>query len=357
MYLDHFRLQAKPFSLAFEPLTYYPTCHQEAMNDLRYTIEEKKGLATLVGRPGTGKTALLNNLMKTLDANVRGLLVSDVALGAGSLLRQLMTELGLLTPDDQTLPLVLRSYLQDWLLRGKKLVLLVDEAQSLRARQLEEIRYLTNLELQGKKLVEIVMAGQPSLEERLLAPQFEALRQRIAVRTYLEPLSFEQLSSYIQWRLQAVGATNRSLFDRAAVQAVRQRTQGIPRLVNLVCDRALLLAYADDSIGVEASAVEQAANELGIDGGISTPTGGLQVGQGVENFESSVGTDEFSARLSAIERKLDILLEAMAVTGFSSVEDENVLPPRSTPNEAGEAAPRVAKIPRRHGKMFWPGRS
>jgi general secretion pathway protein A len=321
------------------------------MNDLCYSIEERKGLATLVGRPGTGKTTLLNNLTKVFDAKIRGLLVSDASLGGGSLLRQLMGELGLPAVDDQTLPLVLRSYLQNWLLLGMTLVLLVDEAQSLTVEQFEEVRYLTNLELQGKKLIAIILAGQPSLEARLSAPQFEALRQRVGVRTYLEPLSFEHASAYIQWRLQAAGATNWGLFGIAAMRAVHERTKGIPRLINLVCDRALLIAYANDSTVVEPSAVEQAANELGIDEGISTSAREPEVGSPAGNSDVSVATDDVAVRLAVLEKKIDIILDAMASAGVLSVEDEDEdeeaeRPPRSTTSDTSPER-RVAKFRRR----------
>jgi general secretion pathway protein A len=349
MYLEHFGLRTKPFSLTFEPLSYYAASHQEATNDLCYSIEERKGLATLVGQPGTGKTTLLNNLVKSFDAKMRGVLITDVSLGSSSLLKQVMTELGLPAVDAQTLPLVLRSYLQNWLLLGQTFVLLIDEAQSLTAGQLEEVRYLTNLEFQGSKLIEVILSGQPALEARLAASEFEALRQRVAVRTYLEPLSVEHASSYIAWRLQAVGAKNPGLFGAAAVRAVHERSMGIPRLINLICDRALLLAFANDSVTVEASSVVQAATELGIDSGSSTSTREPELTGFIESSTTSTGGDDLPDRLSAIERKLDVLLEAMAIAGLLSAQDQAdvVGPPRPAPTGTSTPQRRVAKFPRR----------
>jgi general secretion pathway protein A len=352
MYLEYFGLRRKPFSLAFEPTCYYPAAHQEATNDLCYSIEERQGLATLVGDPGTGKTTLLNNLLKTFDSNIKGILVSDASLGTGSLLQQVTAELGLPVTNRQMLPLVLRGYLQNWVLLGKSLVLLVDEAQALAADQLEEIRYLTNLEIQGKKLIEIVLAGQPPLEARLAASQFEALRQRIAVRSYLKPLSLEHTGAYIHWRLEAAGATDSRFFGLTAIQSVHQRSGGVPRLINLISDRALLTAYADNARSVEAPAVELAADELGIDDGSSASSrvpGRPQYAEPEGPRDDSPPRD-LEGRLAGIERKLDALLAILRRAGLESPdpadEESEGNPSRSVSAEPESGEGRLADFPR-----------
>ncbi|MGH9318944.1 MAG: ExeA family protein [Vicinamibacteria bacterium] len=352
MYLDHFGLRRKPFSLAFEPTCYYPAAHQEATNDLCYSIEERQGLATLVGEPGTGKTTLLNNLLKTFDSNMKGVLVSDASLGTGSLLKQLTAELGLPVSDPHMVPVVLRGYLQNWVLLGKSLVLLVDEAQALADGQLEELRHLTNLEVQGRKLIEIVLAGQPPLEARLAAPEFEALRQRIAVRSYLKPLSLEHTAAYIHWRLEAAGSGDSRFFGLGAIQAVHRRSCGVPRLINLICDRALLTGYADDARSIEATAVELAANELGINEGssVSSNVPGRPSYVEPEKGASHGASGDLEARLTGIERKLDTLVEMLMRAGLESSvrpEKENEeTPSRSSAAESESGEDRLADFPR-----------
>jgi general secretion pathway protein A len=347
MYLEHFGLRRKPFSLTFDPHCYYPAAHQEATNDLCYSIEEHQGLATLVGEPGTGKSTLLNSLLRTFDSNLRGVLVSDASLATGSLLKQLMVELGLPLTDAQMLPTVLRGYIQNWVQLGKSFVLLVDEAQSLSDHQLEELRFLTNLELQGRKLVEIILAGQPSLETRLASPQFEALRQRIAVRSYLRPLSLEHTAVYVQWRMEAAGARDARIFSPGAIEAAHRRSRGLPRLVNLLCDRALLTAYADNARVVEAAAVELAANELGIDEGSSTSSGVT----GRPGFREPAETPdnerfgELEKRLVDIERKLDAVLDILLRAEHPNSGDDPTAGGPAEPEPApGEG--RVTSFPR-----------
>ena len=157
MYLHHFGLREKPFTLAHDPSYYYPAAHQEATNDLCYSIEERQGLAVLVGEPGTGKTTLLGNLLRSLGPDMLGILLSDVSLFGGSLLRALANRLQL-AADEQALLTELQIHLEAAVSTGHTVVVLIDEAQSLTDEQLQEVRYLTNLQFQNQKRVQLILA-------------------------------------------------------------------------------------------------------------------------------------------------------------------------------------------------------
>jgi general secretion pathway protein A len=188
-----------------------------------------------------GKTTVLKRLLLSLPANLNGLMMSDNSLGGDSLLDQLASMLHLRTAKNE--PHLLAEHLKGQLLRGKKLVLLIDEAQALTLRQLEEVRFLTNLEHQGRRLLEIVLSGPPVLRERLQLRELAGLRQRVAVQSMVEPLTAPQTEAYIRHRLRVAG-TDEPLFEGAAVASIFDKTGGVPRLINLLCERSLVSAFA-----------------------------------------------------------------------------------------------------------------
>lgn len=304
MYLRHFGLREKPFAPGDSPSFYYPTVHQEAQNDLSYSIEERQGLATLIGEPGTGKTTLLKRFLRSFSAEMQGILVSDVALSGGSLLMQLALELRLRVPEERTTPMILQSYFQNCLDIRRVIVVLIDEAQALTDPQLHEVRYLSNLEYGSQKLLQIVLAGQPSLESKFEEPEFDALRHRVAVRAYLAPFNLEHTQAYIKLRLQVAGAQDVHLFTPRALSMVHELSRGVPRLVNWICDRALLLGYAEGSPVIDETAVQEASDELKLEKRSSPAPATGQKRSSIE------------PRLDAIERKLDLLLLAMERAGF-----------------------------------------
>lgn len=259
MYLKHFRLRDRPFKLTQDLSYYFSPPHQVPLNELCYSIEEEQGVALLTGAHGMGKTTILKRLLLSLPANLSGVLMSDLSLGGDAFLDQLGAILGLRIPKNH--PHLLSEHLKSQLVRGRKLILLVDEAQALTTRQLEEVRFLANLEHQGRRLVEIVLSGPPSLQEKLSRPELDGLRQRIAVRSTVEPLSPSQTESYIRHRLRVAG-TDEPIFDEPAVRAIYELTTGVPRLVNILCDRALVSAFARGTRKVELSIVQAAAADL-----------------------------------------------------------------------------------------------
>ncbi len=259
MYLKHFRLRDRPFKLTQDLSYYFGPPHQIPLNELCYSIEEEQGVAILIGAHGMGKSTVLKRLLLSLPTNLNGLMMSDNSLSGESLVGQLASMLRVRAAKNQ--PQLLADHLKNQLLRGRKLVLLLDEAQALTPRQLEEVRFLTNLEHQGRRLAEIVLSGPPALRDRLQLPELAGLRQRVAVQSTVEPLSAPQTDSYIRHRLRVAG-TDEPLFDAAAVAAVFDKTGGVPRLINLLCDRALVAAFARGLKRVDLAVVQAAEVDI-----------------------------------------------------------------------------------------------
>lgn len=265
MYEAHFGLTEKPFSLTPNPrYLFLSRTHQEALAHLRYGLDNRVGFIAVSGEVGTGKTTILRSLFGQLDESRFLLaLVFNPCLTPIELLRAINREFGLTAGGEDSLALVdeLNRFLLEENLSGKTPVLVIDEAQNLTAEVLEQIRLLSNLETDADKLVQIVLVGQPELDETLDRPELRQLSQRIAVRCRLELLDQVETRSYVGHRLEVAGVFG-ELFDPPALAAVYRWTQGLPRLINLLCDRALLCAYAANRYHVSLVDVRQAIGEL-----------------------------------------------------------------------------------------------
>jgi general secretion pathway protein A len=307
MYLNHYGFKDKPFRLAHDSAYYYPAAHQLPLNELLYSIEERQGLATLIGGPGTGKTTLLRRLIQSLGHRHQSILLTDAHLGGNSIFRRLEAAVGAPVATHHTGSDKLKQILSR---TRKTVVLLLDEAQNLTPAQLEEVHYLTNLEVPGRKLVEIIMAGQPSLSNKLAAPELEALRQRTIVRCSLEPLNFKHTNGYIEHRLMVASAQETTVFSPGAVQLIYKHSGGVPRLINIICERCLIVGYVEETHTIDETLVEESLADLKWEKDKSKEPAPAAYDMG-QSLILRMGS-----RIDSIEKKLDVLVQLLSRAGY-----------------------------------------
>ena len=269
MYQQFFRLRESPFNVNPDPRYLFLTSHiQEALAALTYGIQNRKGFILLTGEVGTGKTTLINRLLDWLRGQrVATAYIFNSCLGVNHLFDFIMADFEIPCESREKSQVLLR--LNHWLLEryrvGETAVLIVDEAQNLSSDVLEEIRLLTNLETSTEKLLQIVLAGQPELEEKLKEPSLRQLRQRITLRCRTAPLSLEETFGYVAERLRIAGANGEPVFSKEAIETVHLYSRGIPRVVNLLCEHSMIAAYVDSLRPIPAHLVEQVAREFQLD--------------------------------------------------------------------------------------------
>jgi general secretion pathway protein A len=265
MYDQFYGFREPPFNITPDPrFLFFSDRHREAYNHILFGIRERKGFIQVTGEVGAGKTTLCRALLEELGPSYVTALILNPCLNPTQLLRCILTELGL-TPgkaDRATCLALLNEFLLAQLAQGNDVVLLIDEAQDLSAELLEQVRLLSNLETDQRKLLQIVLIGQPELREKLDDRSLRQLRQRITVRYHLTPLSRPEIERYIQHRLQVVGANGRPAFTAAAIRAIFRYSGGIPRLVNAVCDKALLAGFVEGKDLLTWWQVRRAIREL-----------------------------------------------------------------------------------------------
>jgi general secretion pathway protein A len=268
MYYQYFGLTEAPFSIAVNPrYLFMSTRHRDALAHLLYGVGVGGGFILLTGEVGTGKTTINRCLLEQLPTDTDVAIILNPALNALELLASVCDELGIeydhLTYTLKTLTDKLHGFLLDNHARGRKTVLLIDEAQHLDFEVLEQIRLLTNLETNSEKLLQIILIGQPELAQMLSLPELRQLNQRITARYNLAPLNLDETSAYIQHRLQVAGMSpERVLFPPAVVRGIYKATRGIPRVINVLCDRMLLGAYGRNAARVDHTMLRLAMREV-----------------------------------------------------------------------------------------------
>ncbi len=266
MYLDFFELTENPFNMTPDPrFIFFTRNHREAYQHLIYGINTRKGFIELTGEVGCGKTTLCRLLLSELRRNDVGTaLILNPLLSETQLLRAILADFGVPFTGRDRLGCVQR--LNDFLLehnrRGRNVALLIDEAQDLAPQVMEQVRLLSNLETDSQKLMQIVLCGQPELKERLANPELRQLRQRITVRYHLGFLTREETQAYISHRLAVAGGKDRTTFDECAIDGVYEYSGGVPRMINALCDNALLSGYVMDKREINSECVRQAIRQL-----------------------------------------------------------------------------------------------
>lgn len=266
MYKEFFGLRANPFNVNPDPRYLFLTRHtEEALACLTYGIQSRKGFVLLTGEVGTGKTTLINKLMEWLRLQqVATAFIFNSRMDVPQFLDFMMADFGV--PCDAMTKSQLLQRLYNWLLdryrAGETAVLVVDEAQNLSDEVLEEIRMLTNLETFTEKLLQIVLVGQPELEQRLKQPQLRQLRQRLTLRAKTHPLNLEETKSYIAQRLRIAGSNGDPIFDTEATVAIFRYSLGIPRVINLLCEHCLVSGFVDQKKTIPVEVVDSVARDF-----------------------------------------------------------------------------------------------
>ncbi|MBU1727385.1 MAG: AAA family ATPase [Candidatus Omnitrophica bacterium] len=248
MYLDFYNLKKSPFNITSDHHSIFESsAYREALVNLLYGIQEKKGIILITGEVGTGKTTLCKSMLTRLSAEVKTSLILNPYFSEVQLLQAIIEDFGMSCERKNRLEIVkrLNNFLVECNGRGGNAVVIIDEAQNLSVRQLEQIRLLSNLETSDEKLLQIVLVGQPELYEKLSQPNLRQIRQRIVVKYHLCPLKEEEIREYIHFRLNLAGAVGLE-FEPESYRLIYEFTKGIPRLINVLCDRALLLAFTKE---------------------------------------------------------------------------------------------------------------
>ncbi|MGB5305096.1 MAG: AAA family ATPase [Gammaproteobacteria bacterium] len=281
MYLDHFKLSERPFSITPDPRFLYMSArHREALAHLLYGLGEGGGFVQLTGEVGTGKTTICRCLLEQVPDNVDLAVVLNPKVTSAELIATVCDELGIEYREENAsikmLTDVLNRYLLEAHANGRRTVLIIDEAQNLSADVLEQVRLLTNLETPTQKLLQIILIGQPELRALLHRDDMRQLAQRVTARYHLEPISREEAGAYIKHRLHVCGATG-TIFTNKAVDQVFRLSGGIPRLINVLCDRAMLGAYVEGKSQIDKALVQRASKEV-LAGELEEPRAGSRYG-------------------------------------------------------------------------------
>ena len=265
-YLDHFHFDKPPFGLSPDPdFVYWSKQHSRAKAYMESTIWLSDGFVVITGEIGSGKTTLLQSFLSELGDDVVYAVVSQTQLNATQFLQAILTEFGFKPFDKKKVELLdmLNMFLIEQYSAGKKVILLIDEAQNLTTKVLEEVRLLSGIETRSEKVLRIILAGQPELKDTLDSPSLKQLIQRVRLRFHLGALDQHDMREYIEHRLMVAGRTENDLFLEETFPLIYRYSGGIPRLINTICDSSLLVAFADEKTEIGVEEIENTAEELG----------------------------------------------------------------------------------------------
>lgn len=265
MYLDFYHLTEFPFSITPDPkFLYFGSSHKDAYEHLLYGIRSRKGFISLTGECGCGKSTICRAVLNELGSDAKTALILNPVLNGPQLLRAIAEDFGIkITKTDRySLVQALNAFLLEQAQNNIISVIIIDEAQDLPAKTLEEVRLLSNLETSNQKLLQIVLSGQQELNERLADPSMRQLRQRITVRYHISPMVSEEIAPYVAHRLRTAGANGGLRFTDDAIAKVTAYSHGIPRLINAICDYALMAGFAANTYTINGECVDRAQYQL-----------------------------------------------------------------------------------------------
>lgn len=266
MYCKFYGLKERPFNVTSDPAFFFSSKkHQEALSHLLYGVTQRKGIIVVTGEIGTGKTTLCRFFLEHLDKNTKVAFILNPYLSEVQLLKAIMKDFGLNDEGEDRLAFISKfnTFLLAQAQARNNVVLIIDEAQNLKTRQLEQVRLLSNLETEKEKLMQIILVGQPELNRKLDLYELRQIQQRIMVRYHITPLDTGEISEYVNHRLSIAGSEGRIRFNLDALNLVSEFSCGIPRLINIMCDRALLAGFVKEVHLIDADIIKACAAELG----------------------------------------------------------------------------------------------
>jgi general secretion pathway protein A len=344
MYERFYDLRERPFALSPDPEYLYPSrVHREALDYLRYGLESHAGFVVITGEIGSGKTTLVQTLLRGLDSQTTVARIVNTILEPRELLETILIDFGL-DPAGHGKPLLLRDlaqYLVDQRLAGRLVLLVIDEAQNLSSAALEELRMLSNLETEKSKLLQIVLVGQPNLRDKLASAELEQLRQRITVSYHLPPLDAEETTNYINHRLRRAALGAPLEFPRDATDVIHVRSRGVPRVINVICDAALVFGYAEERRQIDMALIRDVLVELEATGVL--PRSGAAAAEAAPVAAATVSAAAVAPARAAHAPAPAHIAPVVAFDSRYGLGDDDAAARRS----AGEAARRAAVVEQR----------
>jgi len=266
MYREFYGLKEKPFNVTSDPnFLFFSRTHKDAFSHLLYGIKERKGFIAITGEIGAGKTTLCRALLNQLDTDsTKTAFIFNPTLSGTQLLLAILGDFGVPPKIKNKITLFnqLNQFLLEELSLAHNVVLIIDEAQNIKKPLLEEIRMLSNLETEKEKLFQIILVGQPQLNDKLNAPELRQLRQRIAVRYHISPLDKDEVGTYIHHRLKVAGSSDDIKFTDESLDKIYAYSRGVPRLINLVCDRSLLEGFSRSTKILDGNTIQASVDDL-----------------------------------------------------------------------------------------------
>ena len=268
MYHNFYQFKENPFNVTADPDFFFSSqSHCDAISNLVYGIEQRKGILVVTGEIGTGKTTLCRKLLKQSSDEIKFALILNPNFTEVQLLQIIIQDLGIEVKSQSKFNLIhaLNQFLISESILNHNVVVIIDEAQNLSIRQLEQVRLLSNIETEKEKLLQIILVGQPELYEKLQLPALRQLRQRVTVHFHLQPLDKNDIKDYIEHRIKlAIGIEQEQYlhFTDQAIESIYQHSKGSPRTINILCDRALLAGYIAETYSIDDSIIENCAKEV-----------------------------------------------------------------------------------------------
>ncbi len=322
MYEKFYGLSEKPFQILSDPAYLFMSrTHENAYTHLEYGILENKGFVVITGEIGSGKTTLINYLLEKIEGNIETALINNTLMRSGNLLKMLCQDFEIETSgmDDAERLSTFYQFLVEQYTKRKRVILIIDEAQNLRLEELEEVRMLSNFELEKQHLFQIILVGQPELRHKLKQRALEQFAQRVSVHYHISGLGQDEVETYIKYRLRIAGAESLEIFNNSAMEAIYKHSRGIPRLINILCDTALVYGFADGLKQIDGEIIESVIQEREVGGfGEIEPEKNDGLSTGFERLRYSPSKNQYlpienrvgflENRLEHLENRLSLLI-------------------------------------------------